>query len=110
MIKEEEVKEALDQAIIVLLNNISGVKDKHIKDYVAAIDILLSKIVEEETILELTNFDENESMSDFYNKLKENKLIQLDQKTEINDGLTEALDNLCKTLAGIVLAIEENEE
>ena len=108
---EEKIQEALHQAILDLLKNITEVNPKYLKNYVIAIDILLSKCIQEETIIELKGYGDKTDAEEFFKKLKENKIIhQIEPTIEVEDDLSEVLKDLGEALAGIIIKVNKDEK
>ncbi len=107
----EKIQKALHQAILDLLKNITEVNPKYLKDYVIAIDTLLSKCVEEETIIELKSYGESKNKAEeFLDKLKDNKVVHIEPTIEVKDDLSEVLKDLGEALAGIIIKVNKDEK
>ncbi len=111
---EEKIQEALHQAILDLLKNITEVNPKYLKNYVIAIDILLSKCIQEETIIELKGCGNKSDAEEFFKKLKENKIVQVEPTVEVENELSGTLKDLEEALgdalAGIIVEVKKDEK
>lgn len=114
---EEKIQEALHQAILDLLKNITEVNPKYLKNYVIAIDILLSKCIQEETIIELKGYGDKTDAEEFFKKLKENKIIhqveptiEVEDKDELSETLKDLKEALGDALAGIIVEVKKDEK
>ena len=114
---EAKIQEALHQAILDLLKNITEVNPKYLKNYVIAIDILLSKCIQEETIIELKGYGDKTDAEEFFKKLKENKIIhqveptiEVEDKDELSETLKDLKEALGDALAGIIVEVKKDEK
>lgn len=110
---EKDIKNAIVNAVVYLLDNIYEIEPEHLNSYVGGIRQLMDLIIEEEYALILKGFgdekeEDDQDLKDFLNKLDEYKPIKI---IEVKDDLSKQEKIISEALALTRLIINgENNE